>query len=83
MLQVPANEELASAFLADSKTGLFCVLCNLLQYLHLQELAHILGCFLRALLVFLLQSDAISCMSISYVYFGLLFVSFAGVLAAK
>ena len=46
VLQVPANEELASAFLADSKTGLFRVLCNLLQYLHLQELAHILECFL-------------------------------------
>ncbi len=45
-LQVPANEELASAFLADSKTGLFRVLCNLMQYLHLQELAHILECFL-------------------------------------
>ena len=46
VLQVPANEELASAFLADSKTGLFRVLCNLLQYLHLQELAHVLECFL-------------------------------------
>ena len=45
-VQVSANEELASAFLADSKTGLFRVLCNLLQYLHLQELAHILECFL-------------------------------------
>ena len=83
VLQVPANEELASSFLADSKTGLFRVLCNLLQYLHLQELAHILECFLWALLVFLLQSDAISCMPMSYACLGVLFVGFAGVLAAK
>ena len=83
VLQVPANEELAIAFLADSKTGLFRVLCNLLQYLHLQELAHILECFLWALLVFLLQSSAISCMSISYACLEVLFVSFAVVLAAK
>ena len=80
VLQVPANEELASAFLADSKTGLFRVLCNLLQYLHLQELAHILECFLWVLLVFLLQSDAISCMPMSYACLGVLFVSFAGLL---
>lgn len=83
VLQVPANEELASAFLADSKTGLFRVLSNLLQYLHLQELAHILECFLLVLLVFLLQSDAISCMSISYVCLGVLFVGFAGIFVAK
>ena len=83
VLQVPANEELASTFLADSKTGLFRVLCNLLQYLHLQELAHVLECFLWVLLVFLLQSAAISCMSISYACLGVLFVSFAGVLATK
>ena len=33
--------------------------------------------------MFLLKSDAISCMSISYACFGVLFVSFAGIFAAK
>ena len=83
VLQVPANEELASVLVADSKSAVSCILFNLLQYLHLQELAHVLECFLSILLVFLLQSDAISCMSISYACLGVLFVSFAGVFAAK
>ena len=83
VLQVPANEELASAFLADSETGLFRVLCNLLQYLHLQELAHILECFLWVLLVFWMKCAAISCMSISYACLGVLFAGFAGILAAR
>jgi len=46
VLQVPANEELASAFLADSNSSVSRILFNLLQYLHLQELAHVLECFL-------------------------------------
>ena len=40
-------------------------------------------CFLWALLVFLLQSAAISCMSISYACLGVIFVGFAGIFAAK
>ena len=45
-VQVSANEELASAFLADSNSSVSRILFNLLQYLHLQELAHVLECFL-------------------------------------
>ena len=43
----------------------------------------VLACFSCVLLVFRLKSDGISCMSISYVGFGVLFVCFLGILAEK
>ena len=59
----------------------WCFCCKVMQYRACQWVTCVWECFLRALLVFLLQSDAISCMSISYACLGVLFVSFACLLA--
>ena len=72
VLQVPANEDIARVFS-------WCFGWKVMEYLACQWVTRVLHCFSCVLLVFRLKSDGISCMSISYEGFGVLFVFFAGV----
>ena len=55
-----------------------CLDWKVVEYLACQWVTWVLECFSCVLLVFRLKSGGISCMSISYVGFGMLFACFAG-----
>ena len=54
-----------------------------MEYRACQRVTWLLACFSCVFLVFWLKSDGISCMSISYEGFGVLFVGFLGLLVEK